>query len=452
MGRPKRQYPLGKYRLRTPKTIDKDKLYPVELEYTWNRQVYRKNTNVFVKVADWNPTGNRERGEVRASYGQDFKRVNAFLLQKVESIDLKLAEYNSQHPNQITGEVITGFLEDKPITRVDKGIDLCDFTQERLDSDYTRHQIGKSRYENGKSCMRIFREFLRSTSNGTYKNDSMYIGELSPEIIDKYIEWRRDIKRNSDETINHALAPLIKASKYACELGYITPAANHRIQNSRIIIKKSLSEDMDDDDVKYLTEDQIAKLMEYYKTCKEPRRKEFLEMFFFAFHACGLRIVDVMTLQWAHINFEKKELRKIMIKTNKRHAIPLTDSAINILKKWQSKRMGCRFVFDLVNEDLNLDDDSSFYKARTNATKCINQSLLVVGEQIGLPFGLTAHVARHTFAVQSLNKGMQLNVVSRLLGHHSTEITERVYAKFLPETLASEMDKLKNDFDKFKIE
>lgn len=175
-------------------------------------------------------------------------------------------------------------------------------------------------------------------------------------------------------------------------------------------------------------------------------------MFFFAFHACGLRIVDVMTLQWAHINFEKKELRKIMIKTNKRHAIPLTDSAINILKKWQSKRMGCRFVFDLVNEDLYLDDDSSFYKARTNATKCINQSLLVVGEQIGLPFGLTAHVARHTFAVQSLNKGMQLNVVSRLLGHHSTEITERVYAKFLPETLASEMDKLKNDFDKFKIE
>lgn len=452
MGRPKRQYPLGKYRLRTPKTIEPDKLYPIELEYTWNRQVYRKTTNVFVKSVDWNPSGNRERGEVKASYGQDFKRVNAFLLSKVESIDFKLAEYNSLHPNQITGEIITGFLEDKPITRVDKGIDLCAFTQERLDSDYSRNQIGKSRYENGKSCMRIFQEFLRSTSNGTYKNDSMYIGELSPEIIDKYIEWRRTIKCNSDETINHALAPLIKASQYACELGYITPAANHRIQNSRIIIKKSLSEDMDDDDVKYLTEPQMTKLMEYYKTCKEPRRRDFLEMFFFAFHACGLRIVDVMTLQWAHINFEKKELRKVMIKTNKRHAIPLTDSAINILSKWRDRRMGCRFVFDLVKDDLNLDDDTALYRARTNATKCINQSLSVVGEQIGLPFTLTAHVARHTFAVQSLNRGMQLNVVSRLLGHHSTEITERVYAKFLPETLASEMEKLKDDFDKFKID
>ena len=50
MGRPKRQYPLGKYRLRTPKEVDKEKAYPVELEYTWNRQVIRKTTNVFVKM------------------------------------------------------------------------------------------------------------------------------------------------------------------------------------------------------------------------------------------------------------------------------------------------------------------------------------------------------------------------------------------------------------------
>ena len=62
MGRPKRQYPLGKYRLRTPKEVDKEKAYPVELEYTWNRQVIRKTTNVFVKVADWNPNGNQGRG------------------------------------------------------------------------------------------------------------------------------------------------------------------------------------------------------------------------------------------------------------------------------------------------------------------------------------------------------------------------------------------------------
>ena len=36
MGRSKRLYPLGKYRLRTPKVIDKEKAYPIELEQTNN--------------------------------------------------------------------------------------------------------------------------------------------------------------------------------------------------------------------------------------------------------------------------------------------------------------------------------------------------------------------------------------------------------------------------------
>ena len=88
MGRPKRLYPLGKYRLRTPKVIDKEKAYPIELEYTWNRQIIRKTTNVFVKVADWNQNGNQGRGEIRVSYGSEFKRLNQLLLSRVERIIL----------------------------------------------------------------------------------------------------------------------------------------------------------------------------------------------------------------------------------------------------------------------------------------------------------------------------------------------------------------------------
>ena len=116
MGRPKRQYPLGKYRLRTPKEVDKEKAYPVELEYTWNRQVIRKTTNVFVKVADWNQNGNQGRGELRVSYGSEYKRLNQLLLARVERIDSLLAEYNERNPNQITAEVVAGFLADAACT------------------------------------------------------------------------------------------------------------------------------------------------------------------------------------------------------------------------------------------------------------------------------------------------------------------------------------------------
>ena len=445
MGRPKRLYPLGKYRLRTPKTIDKSKTYPIELEYTWNRQVLRKSANIFVKAADWNQNGNQGRGEIRSSYGNEYKRLNKVLMERVDTMDAQLAEYNVKHPNQITAEVIAGFLSHKPLTRKDQGKDFAEFVLERLESEYSRHKIGRSRYKNGICCMNVFTTFLRATNQGTYEKDKIYVGDITPELIDGYITWRRDIRQNGDETINHSLTPILKACSYATELGMIEQSVNARIQDMMIVTKPSLSDEESEFDGKALTKEQMDALLEYYKNCKEPRRKEFMEMFFFAFHACGLRIVDVMTLQWGHINFEKKELRKIMIKTSKRHVIPLTEPALKILRKWQEKRVGCRYVFDLVNDNLDLNDEEALYKARINATKCIGQSLAVVGEQLEFPFSLSMHVARHSFAVMALNKGLSMSVVSCLLGHGSTDITEKVYAHFLPETLSAEMDKLHDD-------
>ena len=436
---------MGKYRLRTPKTIDKSKTYPIELEYTWNRQVLRKSANIFVKAADWNQNGNQGRGEIRSSYGNEYKRLNKVLMERVDTLDAQLAEYNVKHPNQITAEVIAGFLSHKPLTRKDQGKDFAEFVLERLESEYSRHKIGRSRYKNGICCMNVFTTFLRATNQGTYEKDKIYVGDITPELIDGYITWRRDIRQNGDETINHSLTPILKACSYAAELGMIEQSVNARIQDMMIVTKPSLSDEESEFDGKALTKEQMDALLEYYKNCKEPRRKEFMEMFFFAFHACGLRIVDVMTLQWGHINFEKKELRKIMIKTSKRHVIPLTEPALKILRKWQEKRVGCHYVFDLVNDNLDLNDEEALYKARINATKCIGQSLAVVGEQLEFPFSLSMHVARHTFAVMALNKGLSMSVVSRLLGHGSTDITEKVYAHFLPETLSAEMDKLHDD-------
>lgn len=304
---------------------------------------------------------------------------------------------------------------------------------------------------NGKSGMNIFQTFLRATKKGTYKPDSIYVGEISVELIDEYITWRREVKLNSDATINHSLTPILKACAYATELRMIDVAINARIQDMRIAPKVSLTIDESEFDGKSLNQEEFLRLLEFYMNDKEPRRKEFIEMFLFAFHACGLRVVDVMTLQWGHIDFDKKELRKVMVKTNKRHVIPLSDSAIEILKKWQGKRQGAKYVFDLVKEDLDIDDEEKLYRARNSATKCINQSLNVVGEKLGLKFSLTMHVARHTFAVLALNNGLSMSVISRLLGHASTDVTEKVYAKFLPETLSSEMGRLSSELGIYKM-
>ncbi len=449
MGRPKRLYPLGRYRLRIRGEVDPNKQYLIELEYTWGKSAYRKGVNLFAKYTDWNPDANQGRGGVRPSYGPEAKRVNALLMSRVDKVDSNLAEYHQKHPGEITPEVINDFLNDKPVTREDKGKDFVELALERLASDYSRNRIGRSRYQNGKSGMNMFQEFLVSKNKGTYKPDGIYVGELTVELVEDYIEWRRTIKKNSDATINHSLTPILKACAYATELRIFDAAVNARIQDMRISPKVSFTVDDGEFDGKSLTGDELKKLIDYYNDCLEPRRKEYIEMFLFAFHACGLRVVDVMTLQWNHVDLEKKELRKIMIKTGKRHIIPLSDVAVSILKAWKKKHGKAKFVFDLVKDDLDVDDEEALYRVRNSATKCINQSLAVVGEQLKFKFPLTMHVARHTFAVLALNKGLSMTVVSRLLGHGSTDITERVYARFLPETLSAELGKLKDDLGQY---
>lgn len=52
---------------------------------------------------------------------------------------------------------------------------------------------------------------------------------------------------------------------------------------------------------------------------------------------------------------------------------------------------------------------------------------------------VTPHTLRRTFGSYLLNKGLRLEVVSRLLGHSSTVVTERAYAELLGTTIRDEL-------------
>lgn len=445
MGRQKKSVPNGHLRLLAPKNAQANKQYTIYYEYIWNSKPIRKSTDVKCSVRDWNTKGNLGRGELRPSFGDQYKHINATLTAKIDKTDASLLDYNMQHPNCITSETILAFLHDKPITRLDKGQDFVEFATERLKSKLSRRKIGESRYRNGISALNMLSECIGTYKLGTHKTNGIYLSEITPNLIDKYIEWKRNIKKNTDETINHSLSPILSACDDACKLGYINSNVNAQLQDMRIVVTPSL-DDEEVFDEKFLTKEQLNEIVAQYKNCTEQRRKEYVEMFLFAFHACGLRMVDIMTLQWSSINFDKCELRKILVKTKNRHIIPLTTQALAILEKWHKKNGAKRFVFGLLEDNFDLNNEEELYRKRNTLNKCINQSIVVLGRNINLPFGLTMHVARHTFAVFALNDGMSMSMVSRLLGHASTDTTEKVYAKYLPETLAEEVLKLNYDF------
>ena len=52
---------------------------------------------------------------------------------------------------------------------------------------------------------------------------------------------------------------------------------------------------------------------------------------------------------------------------------------------------------------------------------------------------VSPHTLRRTFGSDLLNRGLRLEVVSKLLGHASTVVTERAYAELLDDTLRREL-------------
>ena len=57
-----------------------------------------------------------------------------------------------------------------------------------------------------------------------------------------------------------------------------------------------------------------------------------------------------------------------------------------------------------------------------------------------LPFSLSFHLARHTFATNALNNGMRIEHVSKLLDHTNIGTTQ-IYAKIVSQELDDAVDK-----------
>jgi integrase len=86
-------------------------------------------------------------------------------------------------------------------------------------------------------------------------------------------------------------------------------------------------------------------------------------------------------------------------------------------------------------------------RAQVRPVECVCGSPLRTRHERGCPrtttgenvSAITPHTLRRTFGSYLLNKGLRLEVVSRLLGHSSTVVTERAYAELLGATIRDEL-------------
>jgi site-specific recombinase XerD len=116
--------------------------------------------------------------------------------------------------------------------------------------------------------------------------------------------------------------------------------------------------------------------------------------------------------------------------------IPIRPSLVGTLDAWMRRRGPQPLLRDERTEKMQ---DFLFTWRGSNPTNTsLNTLIARICEVTGVP-RTTSHQFRHTLAVQWRKNGMQIETISRMLGHRSLQMTMR-YAAVMPETLRREFD------------
>ncbi len=215
-----------------------------------------------------------------------------------------------------------------------------------------------------------------------------------------------------------------KTNTITKSLGFIKAVLNDAIRNDlldtnvfkKIKLKKASGKR------EYLTLYEVKLLEKYYNSSKIPKgEKNVLQYFLFSCYT-GLRFMDVKLLTPKHIISNSilsnedggvddwKTVEKQMHKTKVDVVIPLTKKALSYLPQYELKTN--QPIFRVIS------NQKTNKTLRKSIAKC----------KIDKANNISFHCARHSFATNTLHKGVALKYVSKMLGHTDIKTTE-LYTK-----------------------
>lgn len=160
---------------------------------------------------------------------------------------------------------------------------------------------------------------------------------------------------------------------------------------------------------------------------KEEEAKNF---WFFSYACNGMNLKDIALLKYSDFNNDKftyyraKTFDKSSEKTE--ITIYLTDFTSEIIEKYGNKKKD-GFVFNIVKKS---EDSEAQYKKIKNFNRYINDHIKRIATANNLPSECSFYWARHSFATNSIRKGVTMEFISEALNHSDLNVTKNYFAGF----------------------
>ena len=271
--------------------------------------------------------------------------------------------------------------------------------------------VGRSRspgtYQNNRRSDSGLRDFVRSRGES-----DIPIPTLAPDFFDAY---RLFLKRRgyAVSTTNRHLHWLGRLMRRAIARGVIrfNPFEGVRYETEKYRPR-------------FLQKHEVERLLAF------PVRDEATElsrhMFLFSVFT-GLAYADLRTLRRSQIETDgagRPYIRKARQKTHEESLIPLHPIAEQLLSL---------YLKDDKTEDRRIFPDASYF--------LLTHRLKAIGKACGLHEPLTFHVGRHSFGTLTLEAGISMESIARMMGHASVTTTE-LYARITDQKISEDVDRL----------
>ena len=248
----------------------------------------------------------------------------------------------------------------------------------RGDDDFLDYFQSNVKDKSSKSTYKNFRNYIKEKRN----QDRLPFRLLTDKLFNDYKDYLEKEFKNSTAWVYLLKLKTMLNKAVKEKLINTNPAKNTRIKLNEI-------------QKVFLTEEEISTLIN-----TESPDIEVKKAFLFACFT-GLRISDITKLTWSQIENNKLYFRQT--KTKGFEYLPLSDSAL-------------KFLYLNVDKE-KVHPNEKIFKLGKKTT--VQNKLRTWVKKSKIPKYLTFHSARHTFATMSLNSGIDIYTVSKMLGHKS---------------------------------
>ena len=225
--------------------------------------------------------------------------------------------------------------------------------------------------------------------------------EVDLDFANNFAEYlrNRDALRTTSTGKLSTNSVLVSLNTVSAALNY---ARRERIIHRNPFLDANFGSLREQTHVGFLTPSEVCRMMDAY--CSKPALKT--AFMFGCFTGC--RYSDIMAMKWKNVIMDGDHWRLEFnqIKTSEFVSIPLTKMAILYLPKYKKSYSKDRYVFERIEQ------------------QSIKTYLSRWAQNAGISKHLTFHMSRHTFACLSIEAGIDIYTIGKLLGHRSIKSTQ----------------------------